>query len=304
MEPVKTNAARRPAAGGGPPIGAHMSIAGGVHRALEAARRYRCDTVQLFVKNQRQWRAAPLRCDDVERWFALLAAPGFGPPVAHATYLINLASPDRTLLARSRRAFAEELRRCQTLQIPYLVVHPGSATGSSPARALARVARSLDYVFDRHPGLSVMPLLETTAGQGTVLGRTFAELGEIIAQVQEPGRIGVCIDTCHVFAAGYDLRTVRGYHDMVACANRAFGLDRVRCWHLNDSRHGLGSRRDRHTHIGAGCLGLAGFRHVLGDARFARIPMIIETPKGRDERGRDWDAVNLARLRRIAARAR
>lgn len=274
-----------------------------MHRALQAALRLKLDTVQVFVKNQRQWRAAPFRPDDLERWHKLLATPGFGPAVAHATYLINLAAQDRALHTRSRKAFAEELLRCQRLAIPYLVVHPGAAGQQPRKRALARVAATLDRILQDHPRLTTMPLLETTAGQGTTLGGSFEELGTIIRQVQEPDRVGVCIDTCHVFAAGYDIRERKQYEQMVASAKREVGLDRIRCWHLNDSKRACGTRRDRHEHIGRGQIGSAGFRNILSDRRFCGIPMIIETPKGENERGRDWDRINMQRLRTIATQA-
>lgn len=283
-------------------FGAHLSVAGGMHHALLAAVRLRCDAVQVFVKNQRQWRATPFKPDDLAQWEALRATPGFGPPVAHATYLINLASADPRLHARSREAFTEELGRCQQLAIPYLVVHPGSATGSTPDKAIARVAGALNQIFDRHPDLQTMPLLETTAGQGTSLGRSFDELGEIIRRVEEPQRVGVCVDTCHVFAAGYDLRDPGQYGAMIEAAQRAIGLPLIRCWHLNDSRGECGSHLDRHEHIGGGRIGTAGFRNLLADPRFVGVPMILETPKGTDAAGRDWDAINLRRLRAIAAR--
>jgi deoxyribonuclease-4 len=284
-------------------LGAHLSIAGGMHRALEAALRLGCDAVQVFVKNQRQWRAAALGSADLERWHALLAAGGLARPIAHATYLINLAAPDRRLYARSRAAFAEELLRCERLGIRYLVVHPGAAGGAPRTRALARVSAALDRVLSQYPALRTMPLLETTAGQGTALGSSFDELAEIIAGVEEPQRLGICIDTCHVFAAGNDIRRAEGYQDMISRAARTVGLERIRCWHMNDSRCACGARVDRHAHIGQGKLGRAAFANVLGDPRFIAVPMILETPKGSDARGRDYDALNLRRLRAIAARA-
>lgn len=275
-----------------------------MHHAIEEALRLRFQTVQVFVKNQRQWRATPFKTDDLDAWFRLRGTPGFGPPVAHATYLINLASPDPVLYARSRAAFAEELQRCQTLAIPWLVVHPGAALGAPLEAALGRVSAALNRIFDESPTLTTMPLLETTAGQGSTLGRTFEELGTIVRGVREPARVGVCIDTCHVFAAGYDLRDAGAFAAMLALADREVGLARIRCWHLNDSRGELGSRVDRHEHIGRGCIGAAGFRNVLADRRFAGVPMILETPKERDGRGREWDLVNVARLRALARRGR
>jgi deoxyribonuclease-4 len=274
-----------------------------MHHALESARRLGMEAVQVFVKNQRQWRAAPLRSDDLDRWHALRTTRVTGPVVAHATYLINLASADDVLWERSRAAFAEELQRCDVLNIPHLVIHPGAALDGDSGRGMRRVAAALNRIFEEQPRLRVRPLLETTAGQGTALGSRFEELAAIIGGVQEPQRIGVCIDTCHVFAAGYDIRDAAGYAAMVALIQRTVGLERIRCWHFNDSRAGLGSRVDRHEHIGRGQIGLAGFRHVLADARFAGVPMILETPKGLDAAGREWDRVNLRKLREVFRRA-
>jgi len=233
-------------------FGAHLSIAGGVAHALREARRLRCDTVQVFVKNQRQWSAPPLKPQDVAAWHALRDSNTIEPVVAHATYLINLASADATLRKRSREALADELARCDVLEIPYLVVHPGAAGDQPRTRALRRVAESIDAIYRRRPELRAMLLLEITAGQGTSLGCTFEELAEIIAHLAEPRRVGVCIDTCHAFAAGYDLTQAAGYAVMIAAARETVGLERIRCWHLNDSLHPLGSRRDRHAHIGCG----------------------------------------------------
>jgi deoxyribonuclease-4 len=285
-------------------VGLHLSIAGGVHQALRAALALRCQTVQIFVKNQRQWRAAPLDPEDVSAWHTLLATPGFGPAIAHATYLINLASPSRSLHARSVAAFTEELERCDLLDIPYLVVHPGAATGSEPSEAVRRVAEALNRIFDRKPDMGVRPALELTAGQGSCLGATFEELAEIIDQVEQPDRVAVCVDTCHAFAAGYDLRDAAGYTAMMALAERTVGVSRICCWHLNDSKGGCGSRLDRHTHIGHGEIGTGGFVQVLSDARFADVPLVLETPKGEDDQGREWDRVNLRRVRALATRAR
>ena len=302
---------KKPAASSNPPenepnahcFGSHLSIAGGMRHALVEALRLRCRTVQVFVKNQRQWRATPFKPDDLERWHDLLGTAGFGPPLAHATYLINLASPDKALFARSVAAFTEELLRCETLRIPYLVVHPGAAVGAPVEQAVGRVAKALNRIFEAHPDLTVMPLLEATAGQGSTLGSTFEQLAEIIRAVEQPGRVGVCIDTCHVFAAGYDIRDSGQYEAMISLADRELGLERIRCWHLNDSKGELGSRLDRHEHIGKGRIGSAGFRNLIADTRFRGVPMILETPKGEDSRGREWDRINLARLRSIATRA-
>jgi len=304
MRTVKTCHSKPSSPDTRPCLGAHLSVAGGLHRALLAAQELRCCTVQVFVKNQRQWRESPLDPDDVRRWHALREAPGFGPVVAHATYLINLASPDQALWRRSRDVLARELRRCHELRVRYLVVHPGATTGGPVDDGVTRVARALNWILQRHPSFVTMPLLETTAGQGSSLGRTFAELGEILHRLETRDRVGICIDTCHVFAAGYEIRTPASYESMLREVGETVGLDRVRCWHLNDSKTECGSRVDRHEHIGRGQLGNAAFRHVLADERFTGVPMIIETPKGVDSHGRDWDRVNLQRLRTIATLAR
>ncbi|TWT43908.1 Endonuclease 4 [Phycisphaerae bacterium RAS1] len=277
-------------------FGSHLSVAGGLHLAIAEARRLTFDTVQVFVKNQRQWAAAPLRKDAIDAWHAALPADGFGPVVAHASYLINLASADDALYEKSRRALADELQRCDLLAIPYLVVHPGAAVGAPIPDAIRRVSAAINRIFDATPASRSRLLLETTAGQGSTLGRTFEELAEMIAGVRNAARVGVCIDTCHVFAAGYDIRDANAYAQMIALVERTVGLESIRCWHLNDSRGALGSRVDRHEHIGKGCIGDAGFANVLSDPRFFGLPMILETPKEQDSRGRDWDAVNLKRL--------
>lgn len=285
-------------------LGAHLSIAGGVSHALEQARAFRFQAVQIFVKNQRQWRAPPLDPAEVERWHALRPRHGARDIAAHATYLINLASAEPALAKQSRAAFLDELLRCDQLDIPYLVVHPGAAGDQPRTTALRVVAQALDAIFTAKPDLRTMPLLEFTAGQGSSLGNSFAELAEIIARVQEPQRVGVCLDTCHLFAAGHDLRDPTAYERMVQEAAATVGLERVRVWHFNDSRTPCGSRVDRHAHIGHGCIGNRGFRHVMDDERFRGIPMLIETPKGLDDAGRHWDVINVRRLRQIAARMR
>lgn len=281
-----------------------MSIAGGVQHALEEAARLRCDTLQIFVKNQRQWAAPPLDTEELRAWEALRADGVGGPVLAHATYLINLASPDRVLLARSQGALADELRRCQQLGVTGLVVHPGAATDGRVIAGLRRVARSINRVYELNPRLRVRLLLETTAGQGSSLGHTFEQLAEIIAAVGEPARVGVCVDSCHVFAAGHDIRAVAGYRALRSAAERSVGLDRICAWHLNDSQGACGARLDRHAHIGRGQIGLAGFRNVLSDPQFFDVPMILETPKGVDESGREYDRINLRRLRTLSTRAR
>ncbi len=276
-----------------------MSIAGGLHNAFAEAARVGCDCMQIFVKNQRQWRGPPLTEADVRQWAEAARRTGIGPVVAHDTYLINLASPDHALRTRSIDAFADELTRCERLAIPFLVTHPGSHGGDGVEAGLARVARAIDEIHRRTRGFRVRILLETTAGQGSSLGHRFEQLGEILARVRRPERLGVCVDTCHIFAAGYGLSEEASYRQTMADLDRAVGLDRVCCFHLNDSQKAVGCRVDRHAHIGRGCIGRRGFRLLVNDPRFADVPMILETPKGRDERGRDFDRLNLAALRRL-----
>lgn len=279
-------------------FGSHLSVAGGMTNAIREARRLGFDSVQVFVKNQRQWKATPLDPGDLAAWREARGA-AFGPVVAHATYLINLASADDALRARSVAALVEELHRCDVLDIPYLVLHPGAAVGIERDAGVRNVAASLNEIHTANTGVRATVCLETTAGQGSTLGRTFEELGAIIALLRQPQRVGVCVDTCHVFAAGYDIRDEAVYQAMIDEAERTVGLSRIRCWHLNDSRGDVGSHLDRHEHIGRGKIGKAGFAHVLRDERFAGLPMILETPKETDERGREWDVVNLRALRAI-----
>lgn len=281
-------------------FGSHLSVAGGMYHAIEAAHALNFQTVQVFVKNQRQWQAPPLTPETITAWLTARDAAPIGPIVAHASYLINLGSTDEVLFKRSRDAFADELSRCDQLEIPYLVIHPGAAGEAPVPEALGRVAQALNEIFVKHPALRTMALLELTAGQGTTLGRSVEELGAIIAGVKEPARIGVCIDTCHAFAAGYDIRDPRIYAEMMAAADQSFGLSRIRCWHLNDSKGKLASHLDRHEHVGRGEIGDAGFANVLRDPRFIGVPMILETPKEDDDHGVPWDTVNLNRLRAIA----
>jgi len=280
-------------------FGAHVSIAGGLSLAFERADRVGCDCAQVFVKNQRQWRAPPLTDAQLEAWRDTRAASTVHSVIAHAAYLLNLASPERTLWLRSIDAFVDELGRCEQLGIGALVIHPGSHRGRGLAWGLKRVADALDRIHARTGPLNVLTVLETTSGQGDCLGGRFEHLAEIIGRVREPQRVGVCLDTCHVFAAGYELRTQEGYETTVAKLAANVGLDRVVALHLNDSMGPLGSRRDRHAGIGQGALGRRGFRRLVNDPRFFGRPMILETPKGTDARGRDLDRVNLGVLRRL-----
>ena len=283
-------------------FGSHLSIAGGMHNALTAAEALGLDTVQVFTKNQQQWAAPPLVDDTVAKWKAGCGRLAFEHTVSHDSYLINLASQDPALWAKSIDAFAEELRRCVVLGIPYLVTHPGAHLGAGEEVGLARVAEALDEVHRRLPaggetgGLATVTCLEITAGQGTSLGYKLEHLATIIDLVKNPDRLAVCLDTAHLFAAGYDFRG-RKYAAFRKELAATVGVDRVMVLHLNDSKKDLGSRVDRHEHIGVGTIGLDGFRPIVRDEAFANVPKILETAKGKDDAGREWDAVNLEVLK-------
>ena len=282
-----------------PPLGAHMSVAGGLENAFEAGLRVGCECLQIFVKNQRQWSAPALTDQQVAAYRDAQRRTGLTPVVAHASYLLNLASPDRGTRARSIRAMVDELQRCEPLGVSCLIFHPGSHMDGTMAAGIKRVAKSLDEVHRSCPGFRTMILLEATAGQGTAIGYRFAQLAAILNAVHHPERLGVCPDTCHLFAAGYDFRKPEDYAAMIDELDTVIGLSNVRCIHMNDSKRELGSRVDRHEHIGKGKIGKQAFAHFINDPRFAHVPMILETPKGKDGRGSDLDKVNLGRLRRL-----
>jgi deoxyribonuclease-4 len=279
-------------------LGAHQSIAGGYYKAVETAHRLKCDCVQLFTKNNNQWRAKELTDEDVQRFQAALADRGIAHPLAHDSYLINLASPDRALWKKSVDSFVMEMLRADRLGIPYLVTHPGAYTTSSEEAGIAAVVRALDEVHRQTRGIKTKCLLETTAGQGSCLGCRFEQLADIIDGVQDPDRLGVCVDTCHIFAAGYPISTEKEYKATIRALDETVGVKLVRAIHLNDSVKPLGSRVDRHAHIGRGMIGKEGFRLLLNDRRFRKVPMYLETPKG-EEKGKNLDTINLRTLRRL-----
>src|SRR5512145_614625 len=260
-------------------FGAHMSIAGGLYKAFGLGERAGCDTIQIFSKNQQQWRAKPLDEQDIARFKAEQLRSGLGPVVVHDSYLINLASPDDTLWEKSIAAFGDELERCALLGIPYLVTHPGAHVGSGEEVGLQREAIALRRLFAAGAGIGVTVLLETTAGQGTCLGYRFEHLARLIELVEFQDRLGICVDTCHLLAAGYEIRTIEGYATTFETFDRIVGLDRIKVFHVNDSQKDLGSRVDRHAHIGEGCIGVEGFSLLVNDSRFSGLPMILETPK-------------------------
>ncbi len=284
-------------------FGSHMSIAGGCDRAVRAAQTVGFETVQLFTKNNNQWNAPAIRDEHVAAFRTALEETGVTDPVAHTSYLINLASPDGGLWEKSIEALAVEVERCEALGIPDLVVHPGAHMGAGEKRGVIRIAKGLDKVHRRTKGLGVMIDLETTAGQGTNLGYRFEHLRDILERVGEPERLGVCVDTCHIFAAGYSLASKEEYDETIEQLLGFVGLGRLRAWHLNDSCRECGSRVDRHAGIGAGQMGLEPFRHLVNDPRFRHLPMILETPKGVEE-GEDLDLRNLRTLRELVRRSR
>jgi deoxyribonuclease-4 len=274
-----------------------MSIAGGHALAIERATTFGMTACQIFTKNANQWSAKPIAPEAAEAFHSRLAASDIGFIVAHDSYLINLASPDDTLWERSIAAFSDELIRAGQLGVPWLVTHPGAPMGSGIDVGVARVATALNRIFAAHPYLAVTVLLETTAGQGTTLGRSFEELAALLALIEDQTRVGVCFDTCHVFAAGYDIRDAASYAATMQAFDETIGFDRLRVFHLNDSKKGLGARVDRHAHVGEGELGSEAFRLLLTDERFATHPGILETPK--DDDGED-DRRNMATLRGLA----
>lgn len=274
-----------------------MPVSGGLELAFERIRSIGGTAMQIFTRNQRQWRVPPLGKGTVRAFREAWGEWGDLPVAAHDSYLINLAASDLSIRRRSVNAFSTELRRAEALGIRFLVMHPGAHTGQGLERGLEICARGLDRAIERSGTGEVTVLLETTAGQGTGLGSTFEELAGIIGRSSHPDRIGVCFDTCHAFAAGYELRTRKGYRRTMSRFDETVGLERLMLLHLNDSRGGLGSRLDRHEHIGKGAIGLEGFRLLVRDRRFRRTPMILETPKGKDLAE---DARNLGVLRSLA----
>jgi len=275
-----------------------MSIAGGLDRAPLRGRQVGCDTIQVFTKSNRQWRAKRLSDREVQAFRANLKATGIGPVVAHDCYLVNLAAARPSLWKKSVAAFREEMDRAGRLGIPYLVTHPGSHAGAGEAEGIRRVGEALNVLhaaLPRHGGVQI--LLETTAGQGSSLGYRFEQLAAILDRVVRADRVGICLDTCHVFAAGYDIRTTDGYRKTMRELDACLGLPRLKAIHLNDSLQGLGSRVDRHAHIGDGRMGLEPFRCLVNDPALRGIPMILETPK--DDDFVKADRRNLARLRRL-----
>jgi deoxyribonuclease-4 len=291
-----------------PRLGAHLSIAGGLPRAVDRAVASRCEALQIFTKSAGQWRARPLPPEEIEQFRRRVAETGIRPVVAHNSYLINLAAALRSLRQQSLISMREELARAEALGLDGLVMHPGSFTSGTERDGLRLIADGLKRLLDERPDGRTKILLEHTAGQGTNLGHRFEHLAEIIHRLGRTPRVGVCLDTCHLLTAGYDICSEEGYRRTFEEFDRIVGLQRVRVFHLNDSKKPCGSRVDRHEHIGQGCLGLEPFRRLVNDARFTELPMLLETPKQETPESRrrtvadPWDARNLRTLRRLIAK--
>jgi deoxyribonuclease-4 len=281
-------------------LGAHVSIAGGLHHAPHNGKAATCEIVQIFTRPRNQWRAKRLLSPEVEKFRQAQEETAVQVVCAHDSYLINLASPDKDLFRKSCNALLEEMERCDLLGIPILVAHPGSHVGSGERKGLNRIAEALNRIFDRAPDGEVKICLETTAGQGTCLGHRFEHLADILDQVENDVRLDICLDTCHIFAAGYPIKSRADYRATMRSFDDILGLERLRVIHMNDSRRGCGSRVDRHEHIGRGWIGKDPFGFFLNDRRLAGIPKILETPKAstRDDRR------NLRRLRSLISGGR
>ena len=278
-------------------LGAHMSIAGGVDKAIERGAALSCTAIQLFTKNANQWRGKALNDEEIGRFITLRKGSKISKIFAHDSYLINLASGSPALRVKSIHALIDEMERCRLLSISYIVMHLGAHLGIGEDKGIKNIVNSLNIILGKTDGWPVGIALETTAGQGTSIGYRFEHLSRIINDVKENERIKVCLDTCHIFAAGHDISTAEGYAHVMKEFDRIVGLDRLACFHVNDCKKGLGSRIDRHEHIGMGALGQLPFRLLMNDKRFENVPKIIETPKDKDMKN---DRRNLAVLRRMA----
>jgi deoxyribonuclease IV len=277
-------------------IGAHESIAGGIHLAFERAESVGCRALQVFTKSSNQWYAKPLTDEDIANYKTAASKSSIKHVIAHDSYLINLCAVNPEIFKKSREAFLDELKRCEALGIPYLNFHPGSHMGAGEKEGIRGIVDSLNWAHKQTKGFRVLSVLETTAGQGSAIGYTFKQLREIIDGVDEPERMAVCVDTCHIFAAGYDIASEEGYEKTFKEFDKIIGLKRLVAFHINDSKKGLGSKVDRHEHIGKGTIGKEGFKLLMQDSRFATVPKILETPKGEDLKE---DKMNLAVLRKL-----
>lgn len=280
-------------------LGSHLSIAGGLFNALLEAERLKMDTVQIFTKNQRQWQSKPLSQTEIEAWLKELHRLNWSKTVSHASYLINMGSPDTDLRTKSVTAMIDEIERCEILEIPFLVVHPGSHKGEGTKTGINLICKSLNEIIRHTSGYETLICLETTAGSGNQLGGDFEHISSIREKVKITERVAACFDTCHVTAAGYDMSTSTKAKKVFAEFDNIIGLDNLVCFHLNDSKEPIGSKKDRHEHIGDGYVGRAAFEFIVNERRFQQCPMILETKKGTTDKGTAWDTVNLRRLSKL-----
>lgn len=275
-------------------VGAHISISGGIYKAIDRALEAGCGVAQIFTRNSNQWQGKSISSEDAKLFRDKFAASGLHEIVSHDSYLINLASPPGDIRDKSIKSFSDELKNCALLGIKKVVMHPGSHLNDPPEVGLKRIVEAFDYLFETSAEFDGKVLLETTAGQGSNLGRYFEELQYIIENSKFSDRFGICFDTCHVYAAGYNIATKDGYEETITELQKTVGIDKLLCFHLNDSKKGLASRVDRHEHIGEGTIGMVAFSSIMNDSRFTEVPKIIETPKGTSE---DMDVINMGKLR-------
>ncbi len=283
-----------------PLLGAHFSISNGLHNALYEAEKYGCTALQIFTKNASTWKERTLTQEEISRFDKAREQTGITSIASHTSYLINLATPERKKHAKSCNALKRELIRSSTLDIPFVVLHPGAHLGKGKETGIEKVALSINEIFDQTPDIQTRLLFETTAGQGSALGHTFEQLASIMEKIENQNRVGICLDTSHVFAAGYDFRTPESYRKATDAFDEIIGFENLYVIHLNDSKKELGSRVDRHEHIGEGYIGIKAFELLINDMRFWDVPKIIETPKQKD--GPDTDKMNLNRLRSLVFR--
>ena len=277
-------------------FGAHESIAGGVYNAITRGQEATCDAIQIFNKSNSQWRAKKLVAEEIDQYFAAIEETGVTVACSHSSYLINIGSPDDSLQTKSRNSLQEETERCNRLKVPNLVFHPGSHVGTGEEPGMDRIAENMNKVLEEIPDNTVTFCLETTAGQGSNLGYTFEQIAYMLDRVDDKDHVGVCLDTCHIFAAGYAITDPKDYKKTIKAFDDIIGMDNLKIVHTNDSKTEFGSKKDRHEHIGEGLIGVRAFENFVNDKRFSDIPFILETPKGDDLSD---DVKNLTKLRSL-----
>jgi len=278
-------------------LGAHFSIAKGLHKAIIEADAYGCNALQIFTKNASTWKEKILTEKQINDFFQAKENTGIQHIISHTSYLINIAGPDKKKAKMSCEALKQEIFRCGQLEIPYIVLHPGAHMGDGEQKGIQRIADNINRIFDTTSEVPSRLLLETTAGQGSSIGHTFEQLAAIIEKVHDKARIGICLDTCHIFAAGYDISYKKGYEHTIKAFDDIIGLNNLFVIHLNDTKKACSTRVDRHEHIGNGFIGLDAFKYIINDSRLKAIPKILETPKLKD--GKDADKINLELLRHM-----